>query len=86
VRLLAPLEDRIRRMCNRLGMSDSTARHHIENTDRDRSEFVQQHFGRDVTDLCLYDVVVNTAGFSTEQTAEIVVTALHQLQARPKEN
>jgi cytidylate kinase len=83
VRLMAPMEYRVRRMCDRLGMSDSTARHHIETTDRDRSKFVQQHFQRDVADLNLYDVVVNTAGFSTEQAAEIVVSALRQLQARP---
>jgi len=86
VRLCAPLEDRVGRLCQKLGMSESTARHHIDKVDRDRAAFVQQHFGGDVNDAHRYDVVIDTARFSTEQTAEIVVAALRQLEAQVQAN
>jgi len=86
VRLCAPLEDRVGRLCQNQGMSESTARHHVDKVDRDRAAFVQQHFGGAVNDVHRYDLVINTARFSTEQAAEIVVAALRQLEAQVEAN
>jgi cytidylate kinase len=82
VRVLAPFEHRVAHLCETLGMSDSTARDHIEKTDRDRAAFVNQHFGGDVTDVGRYDLVINTACFSPVQAVEIIIAALRQRESR----
>lgn len=49
--------------------------------DRQRVQFVREHFNKDTTDPSLYDLVLNTERFSVEQCADLIVEALHRLQA-----
>jgi hypothetical protein len=49
----------------------------VDRTDRERRSFVQDHFYKDPTASDLYDLVVNTAGFSMTNCASLIVEALH---------
>lgn len=80
VRLLGALPDRIAAIRNRFGISAEDARTWIEKTDRERVRFVQEHFHKDPTDPRHYDLVINSARFSVEACAELIVEALQRLQ------
>jgi cytidylate kinase len=82
VRLMARLEDRIAVMSRELGIPYEEAARHVEQTDRERIRFVQNHFHRDPTDPQHYDLVVNSSRFSVVECAELVIEALRRLQAR----
>jgi cytidylate kinase len=82
VRLVAPLEDRIKVIMRELGVSREKAARHIAFTERERVRFVQEHFYKDPTDLLQYDLVLNSSRFADNECADIIVLALRQLQQR----
>jgi len=84
VRLVAPLAERIAAKAQRLGISREAAARQVEQTDRERTRFVKEHFHRDPTDPTQYDLVINSARFSTEECAAITVEALQRLRAQTR--
>ncbi len=76
VRLVAPLEARVATICHDLKLPRREAARFVEVTDRERTEFVRLHFLRDSADPRHYDLFVNTAQFSTDQCAELIVDGL----------
>jgi cytidylate kinase len=87
VRLVAPIEARIRRIADKARLSLEAARVEVDRMDRERLQLVHRHFGHDVTDPLNHDLVINTAAMNVESAAEIVLTALQQkLGVRIKEN
>lgn len=85
VRLTAPLRDRIETVRARRGLSFEEAQKWVEKTDRERINFVKDHFHREANDVRLYDVVLNTARFSMEECADLIIEALHCMQARSRQ-
>jgi cytidylate kinase len=87
VRMVAPIETRIRRVADKANCSLAAARVEVEKTDRERVKMVRRHFGQDVTDPLSHDLMINTAAISLEAAAEVVITALRQkLGVRIKES
>jgi cytidylate kinase len=86
VRLVGPLDKRISRVSQRFGVSREEAARRIETTDRERNRFIQDYFSKDGTDPRQYDLVLNSSRFSVNQSADVIVEALHCLreQAAPK--
>jgi cytidylate kinase len=82
VRLVAPLEDRIRAIQERYGDSRLAALRRIETTDAERNQFVRGNFGQDPTAAANYDLVLNTSRFTPDEAADLIVQALHRMQAR----
>jgi cytidylate kinase len=82
VRLVAPLVDRIGVIQDRFGLVDTEAQRWIDKTDRERTCFVRDHFHKDPADPHGYDLVLNTARLSIEESAEIIEETLHRFQAR----
>lgn len=80
VRLIAPLEDRIRSVSERMELSLADARRHVEDTDRERTRFVREHFQVDPTDPTHYDLVLNTSRLSVPACAEVIVSAALRLR------
>ena len=78
VRMIAPLEARIRRTADKAGLSLEAAQVEVERTDRERVRLIRRHFGHDVADPLRYDLTLNTAAMSVEAAADIVVTALRR--------
>lgn len=82
VRLVANLADRIPRIAEILHLSEADAARHIETTDRGRSLFVKNNFGKDPADPHEYDLVINTSYVGIEEAADIIVDALHVFEKR----
>jgi hypothetical protein len=83
VRLVGPLKDRIAAIQRRYGCSTEQASRWVEETDRERKAFIEDHFYKDITDPHQYDLVLDAFRFPPTQSAELVVTALRQLQRQP---
>jgi cytidylate kinase len=87
VRMVAPIEARIRRIADKARLSLEAARVQVERTDRERVKSVRRHFGHDVTDPLSHDLIINTGAMNVEAAAEVVITALHRkLGVQIKEN
>lgn len=78
VRLSAPVADRIADIARDQRLSRSDAVRYVEQTDRDRAQFVKLHFLRDPTDVRNYDLFLNTSQFSIDDCASLIVDALQQ--------
>jgi cytidylate kinase len=75
VRVVCPLEDRVRGLVERRGVTEAEARAEIAEVDAERKAFVRDHYNRDADDPSAYDLHVNTGTMSVEQCAAVVVAA-----------
>jgi cytidylate kinase len=75
VRLIAPIEDRIRWYIEKTGLSEREARHAVKKMDEERAEFIHDYFRRDIHDPTMYDLIINASMFSVERVADVVLTA-----------
>lgn len=82
VRLVGLLEDRVTNAARQQNLSREEAARWVEETDRERSEFVKAHFFMDPADPRHYDLVLNTSRWSVAECADFIVRALHQLESR----
>jgi cytidylate kinase len=80
VRLIGQLKDRIAGAVQRLGLSEAKAARWVEDTDRQRLQFVQEHFLKDAADSHGYDLILNTSRWGVAECAELLVQALGCLQ------
>ncbi|SPE42569.1 Response regulator receiver protein [Candidatus Sulfopaludibacter sp. SbA3] len=74
LRIIAPLECRIRMAQERLHLSRGEAMAHIENMDRDRRRWTQLLYGLDWGEPSLYDLVINLERTSIEQACNAVAS------------
>ena len=58
----------------------------IDEIDSLRAEFVRSQFHKDLADVHHYDLVINTDRFSVSSSADLVVTALRQLEKGEREH
>jgi len=86
VRMVAPVEVRVRRIASRENLSLKAARAEVERSDRDRKTLARRQFDKDTTDPLNHDVTINTDEMTVEAATEIVMTALQRkLAVRPRE-
>jgi Cytidylate kinase-like family len=78
VRMVAPVEERVRRIASRENLSLKAARDEVERSDRARTSFVRRQFGHNAVDPLNHDVTINTAELTVEAAAEVVLTALQR--------
>jgi cytidylate kinase len=78
VRLIAPVEARVRRLAEKAHLSLAAARVEIERIDYERLKSIKSHFGRNVADPLGYDLTLNTGALNAEAAAEVVITALQR--------
>jgi len=76
LRIIAPMEFRIRMAQERLNLSRSEVIAHIEEMDHDRRRWTQFLYGLDWGDPSLYDLVINLEHVEMEQACRIVVSML----------
>ena len=76
VRVIASLPFRIAHAQHLRGLTAKEAREWVERTDRDRLEFIEQHFRRDPTDMHLYDLVINVEHLGIEGAARQIADAV----------
>jgi cytidylate kinase len=82
VRLVAPVDDRVKVVCQRFGIPVEEAKRWVERTDGERLRFVRDHFRKDAMDPREYDLILNTSRFSVAECADLIIEALRRLQAR----
>jgi len=78
VRIVAPLEFRIRMARERLGLKRDEAIAHIEKMDHDRRRWAQFLYGEDWGNPALYDVVINLDRISIEQACRLVISMIEE--------
>ncbi len=76
VRVVAPLEMRVKNISREFGVSEEEARRCVINAESDRMAFVRKYFHVDCSDPMHYDLVINTANVSIDTAVKIVKTAL----------
>jgi hypothetical protein len=82
VRLVGELEHRIEVLSRRLGVSREEAARRIGAIEHERQAFLKDHFQIDPTDPRRYDLVLNTSRFGVAESADLIIEALHRLEAR----
>jgi cytidylate kinase len=82
VRLLAPLEERVRRHAERAGLSLEEARAVVLRRDAASQDWVERFYHQDSADPCLYDLIINTGKLKPVAAAEIIIAALGPLAGK----
>jgi len=85
VRLVGPVRQRVAALAHQRGVSEREVAAQVRTIDRERKDFVWDHFFKDAVDPSNYDLVLNALRLSVTQTAELIVETLHRLQARAME-
>jgi CMP/dCMP kinase len=79
VRIIAPLETRLKRLQEIEGLSQQKARRQIEEHDKAGREYLSRFFNVQWDDPYLYHLTINTGLYDTEQAAQLIVVAARQL-------
>jgi len=74
LRIIAPMEYRIRMAQERLNLSRGEVTAHIEAMDRDRRRWTQFLYGVDWGEPSLYDLLINLEHLSVEQACQVVTS------------
>ncbi len=75
VRIVAPMEDRIRAAQERLDVSAKEAERTVNAIDHDRKAYVFTHYHRDWEDAANYHMVINSSRMSNEDVVDLIVQA-----------
>ncbi len=75
VRIVAPLDVRVRTLAGVRRTSEAEARAEVDRLDRERSTFIRHHYQRDAADPCAYDLVLNVGGVPPAHAADVIVAA-----------
>lgn len=79
VRLVAPLEDRIERICRDDHKTPAEARRFCLEEEQARTRYVKTYFHADINDALLYHIVINTTRVGYDETARIIGDAVLRL-------
>jgi cytidylate kinase len=78
VRVIAPLEDRIRNVCRQFDVPEEKARRRVIRRESRRSAFVRQTFHAKISDPEHYDMVLNTGKMGIDGAAAAIIGAVQQ--------
>ena len=80
IRIIAPFEQRVRRLMVRQSLTEQDAKRELENLEHERARFIHRHFHVDVTDPHNYDVVLNLTVLAEESAVELIDAARRAMQ------
>ena len=84
VRLVAPVEHRVRVVCRYYNLDEVAARKFIEEQDRGRNGYVKKYLGRNIEDPLQYHLVLNTGWLDFEEAARLIgETVIHRFYPPP---
>ncbi len=83
VRIVAPKRQRVEEIMKRSNLSQQDATLHVDEIDKGRNALCRRHFHRDVENSLEYDLLINTARFSEETAAKLIVNASRQTNHKP---
>lgn len=73
LRVVAPLETRVRTYIERHGGEEETVRQHVQKQTKERALFISQYFEREIDEPTDFDLVLNAATLSMQQMYEVVM-------------
>lgn len=76
IRLVAPVDYRLEHFARRMDLSLPEARAQMELIEKNRSQFIENHFGKYAYDPRRYDLVINVSQFPPDSVVEIIVGAV----------
>ncbi len=76
VRVVAPLEIRIRRTQESEGLTADEAREQVSVSDQASAGYVKHYYNADPADPSLYDLVINTSKITPVVAADLVIQAM----------
>lgn len=79
VRVIAPLETRLRNVSQEFSVSVDEARARVLKTESDRKAFIKKYFNDDIRRPLNYDLIINTGTLSIDDAVNAVSGALSQL-------
>jgi cytidylate kinase len=82
VRIIAPIELRIKYLMEDRGLARAEAEQYIVKRDGDRKAFVRKYFNVDIADPSYYDMIINTEKVSVTAATESVIVSFHQRRKR----
>jgi cytidylate kinase len=85
VRVVAPREQRVARLAERLRTDARTAQQVLARSDAERARYFQTYYGLDVDDPTHFDLVVNTARLGIAGAATLIVTCVRQMPTPAQE-
>ncbi len=74
IRLVAPMESRVDRICARDGVSRTVAASEIRRMDQGRHAYVRRQFRVEIQDPLLYDMIANTGRLSIDELTDLVAS------------
>jgi cytidylate kinase len=78
VRIAAPFLVRAGYTAQFEGLTIYQARERMERFDKERKEFIKEHFGKDPSNANHYDLIINTTDYNIQKAANIVIAAFKQ--------
>jgi cytidylate kinase len=75
VRLIAPLDTRIRWVSEREGLNTKDAEKKIKSIDKERFDFHRHYFSKDVDKPSYYDLVLNTSMFPSDHAVNVITNS-----------
>ena len=72
IRVIAPLEERIRNVSKELGITVEEARLRVIKIESDRRAFIRKYFNADIRDPLNYDLVINTGNLSLDHAMSTI--------------
>lgn len=82
VRIIAPLEMRIKHFMDDRKYTKAEAEQYIIKTENNRRAFVRKYFNADINDLNHYDMIINTEKISAPAATESIIVAFNQRRKR----
>ena len=79
VRLVAPLDDRVERICRGDNKSPAAARKFCTEEEQSRARYIKTYFNADISDPMGYHLTVNTSLVGYENTAKLIGDAVLRL-------
>jgi cytidylate kinase len=79
VRLVAPLDDRIERMCRDDHLTPAAARKFCIEEEQSRARYLKTYFNADINDPMGYHLIINTSRVGCENTAKLIGDAVLRL-------
>ena len=80
VRLVAPLDDRVERICRDDHKTPDEARQFCLEEEQARARYVKTYFNADINDALLYHLVINTSRLGLENSVRMIADAVLRLE------
>ena len=84
VRIIAPLELRIKYIMNDSGYTRAEAEQYVVKRENNGKAFIRKYYSVDVADPKYYDIIINTEKISIGQATESIISAFNQRRSRKR--